>query len=198
MQLVPVCHQCSILMQDPLAGDGSLLLHTSLSAECLLPDQYQAAASQLQPVHHRHPPIPQPFKAMHQQPPFMPFPDEDDENRPPLPGSFNTCLSMPASLTEHVRQQAKARIPRFKVVRKAAASSASLDFDKLSQPSRHTDSEQAQPATAKGMTAAFQLSWPPPAAFGVTAVGQTNATSAILRGTSCPASALLVLCLLCP
>ena len=167
-------------------GDGSLLLHASLSAECLLPHQIHTAEPCLQPVNRRHPPLPQPFKAIHQQPSFMPFSDEEDENRPPLPGSFNTCLSMPTSLTEHVRQQAKARMPRVKVVRKAAVNparmhTASLDFDRLSQPSQHSRSEMAQAASLKGTTAAFQLSWPPPAPMAA-GVGPTAGTSVVLRG----------------
>ncbi len=169
-----------------MAGDGSLLLHTSLSAECLLPHQVHTAEPCLQPVNHRHPPLPQPFKAIHQQPSFVPFCDEEDENRPPLPGSFNTCLSMPTSLTEHVRQQAKARMPRVKVVRKAAVNSAriqtaSLDFDRLSQPSQHSRSEMVQAASTKGTTAAFQLSWPPPAPM-VAVVGPTTGSSVVVRG----------------
>lgn len=116
----------------------------------------------------------------------MPFSDEEDENRPPLPGSFNTCLSMPTSLTEHVRQQAKARMPRVKVVRKAAVNpariqTASLDFDRLSQPSQHSRSEMAQAASTKGTTAAFQLSWPPPAPT-VAGVGRIAGSSVVLRG----------------
>lgn len=163
-----------------------MLLHTSLSAECLPPHQVHTAESCLQPVNHRHPPLPQPFKAIHQQPSLMPFSDEEEENRPPLPGSFNTCLSMPTSLTEHVRQQAKARMPRVKVVRKAAIhpariQTASLDFDRLSHPSQHSRSEMAQAASAKGTTAAFQLSWPPPAPMAA-GVGQTAGSSVVLRG----------------
>ena len=169
-----------------MAGDGSLLLHTSLSAECLLPHQVHTAEPCMQSLSHRHPPLPQPFKAIHQQPSFMPFSDEEDENRPPPPGSFNTCLSMPTSLTEHVRQQAKARMPRVKVVRKAAANpariqTASLDFDRLSRPGQHCTSEVAQAASAKGTTAAFQLSWPPPASMAA-GVGQSAGSSVVLRG----------------
>lgn len=116
----------------------------------------------------------------------MPFSDGEDENRPPLPGSFNTCLSMPTSLTEHVRQQAKARMPRVKVVRKAAVNpariqTASLDFDRLSQRSQHSRSEMAQAASTKGTTAAFQLSWPPPAPMAA-GVGQSAGSSLVLRG----------------
>ncbi|KAA6420471.1 MAG: hypothetical protein FRX49_09632 [Trebouxia sp. A1-2] len=92
---------------------------------------------------------------------------------------------MPTSLTEHVRQQAKARMPRVKVVRKAAVNparmhTASLDFDRLSQPSQHSRSEMAQAASLKGTTAAFQLSWPPPAPMAA-GVGPTAGTSVVLR-----------------
>jgi len=149
-----------------VTGDGSLLLHTSMSAGCLMPHQVHAGQTgQLQASNHRHPPMPQQCKEPHEQFSLMPFDDETDENRPPWPSSFNTCLSMPASLTEHVRQQAKARIPRVKVVRKAAVNAAriqtaSLDFDGVSQPARQSGSEVSRP---KGITAALQLSWPPPA-----------------------------------
>ncbi|KAL3161781.1 hypothetical protein ABBQ38_008875 [Trebouxia sp. C0009 RCD-2024] len=89
---------------------------------------------------------------------------ETDENRPPLP--FNVS-NMPPSLTDRVRQQAKTRVSRVRVVRKAAANtgsvhSASLDFGKslqqLEEPSRAA-------LNPKGITSVFQLSWPPPAAM---------------------------------
>ena len=79
---------------------------------------------------------------------------------------------MPSALTERVRQQAKARTSRVRVVRKAAVSNssvqtASLDFESFR---RQSGQDVLQPKSVNGITAAFQLSWPPPGAMA-TAVG---------------------------
>ena len=94
---------------------------------------------------------------------------------------------MPATLTERVRQQAKTRVSRVRVVRKAAANtssmhSASLDFDSSS----HQLNEPSQAALKpKGSTSAFQLSWPPPAAGASAGVAQTNKFPLHFTGVLC-------------
>lgn len=155
------------LVQDQFAVNGSMVLQTSLSAECLLqPITSRTESGELSACINKHQPFPQVFKAPHQQSSLI-SDSETDENKPPLP--FNAS-SMPASLTDRVRHQAKSRISRVKVVRKAAANtssmqSASLDFDRLSKPMRDPGHNALKPSCAKGITSAFQLSWPPPAAM---------------------------------
>ena len=158
------------MLQDHFAMNESMVLQTSLSAECLLqPAISRTDSRHLSACTKKHQPFPQHFKAPHQQSSLL-FDSETDENRPPLP--FNVS-SMPASLTERVRHQAKSRVSRVKVVRKAAANSSSvhstsLDFDRLSKPMRDPGHNALKPSCAKGMTSAFQLSWPPPAAMAST------------------------------
>lgn len=151
-------------LQENFAVSESLLLQTSLSADCLLqPPTSLAGSGQLPKCPHGQPPASPQIKAPHQQPSVM-LDGETDENRPPLP--FNVS-NMPASLTEQVRQQAKTRVSRVRVVRKAAANTssmhtASLDFDRSSQQLHEPARAALKP---KGTTSAFQLSWPPPAAM---------------------------------
>ena len=171
-------------MQEHIAGNDSLLLQTSLSADCLLqPPISTAGSGQLPSCTYGQQPSQQ-SKTPYQQSSVM-FDSETDENRPPLP--FNVS-NMPASLTERVRQQAKTRVSRVRLVRKAAANtssmpSASLDFDRSSQqlnePSRAA-------VKSKGTTSAFQLSWPPPAAMTTFAgVAQTDRFPIHLTGVLC-------------
>lgn len=178
-------HPCAL--QDHLIASDSLILQTSLSADCLLQAPVSIAGpGQPSAFGHWQQPSSQQCKAPHQQSSLR-FDSETDENRPPLP--FNAS-NMPASLSERVRQQAKTRISRVKVVRKAAnvsMHSSSLDFDRMSQPLNATSHNVLQPSNARGITSAFQLSWPPPAAFtaavGVSPVSQYASS---FTGT-CPA-----------
>ena len=164
-------------------------LQTSFSAESLLqPSIGRQGSDQLPAFSARHQPFQQQCKAPHQQSSLV-FRDETDENRPPLP--FNRA-SMPASLTERVRQQAKTRVSRVKVVRKAAnhsgsVQSTSLDFDRLSQPLRNPGHNVFKPSCATGITSAFQLSWPPPLAMSSSDnASQANKCPSFASGLQCP------------
>lgn len=175
-----------VWLQEYLAASDSLILQTSLSADCLLQPPINAAGPGQQPTcSHRHQAFSQQSKAPHQE--FGVMPDsETDENKPPLP--FNVS-KMPASLTERVRQQAKTRVSRVRVVRKAAANtgsvqSASLDFGKSLQPLAAPSRAALNP---KGITSVFQLSWPPPAAM-VTVVGVAPTTEFPVSFTGVPAT----------
>lgn len=176
------------MLQDQFAVNGSMVLQTSLSAECLLqPITSRTESGELSACINKHQPFPQVFKAPHQQSSLI-SDSETDENKPPLP--FNAS-SMPASLTDRVRHQAKSRISRVKVVRKAAANtssmqSASLDFDRLSKPMRDPGHNALKPSCAKGITSAFQLSWPPPAAMASSVgVAPANQYPSSLTGVHC-------------
>ena len=175
--------QPSVQLQEHFAVDESLILQTSLSADCLLqPPISTAGSGQLPSCTCGQQPLQQ-SKAPYQQSSVM-CDSETDENRPPLP--FNVS-NMPASLTERVRQQAKTRVSRVRVVRKAAATtssmhSASLDFDRSS----HQLNEPSQAALKpKGTTSAFQLSWPPPAAMTTAGVTQTDMFPLQFSGVLC-------------
>ena len=161
-------------MQEHARADASLL-QSSFSAE-LPPEVQFPRATRPPPFGHRHSLFTQNCATSNQPFNFAPLEDESDENRPPLsPGTLNASLRIPSPLTEHVRQQAKARTTRVKVVRKAAVhngnvQAASLDFDQLQRPSGQN---VLQPRSVNGITAAFQLSWPPPGAMA-TAIGLTG------------------------
>ena len=139
------------------------------------------ASGPIQPPNHRLQPLPHHCQAPQQQ--SAPLLDGwADENRPPLP--FNVA---PPSLTERVRQQAKTRMTRVKVVRKAAVTtgglhSASLDFDRLSQPLHESGHNASEPLGTKGIASAFQLSWPPPVATAL-GVGLSNSNLPACTGT---------------
>ena len=148
------------------------------------------------------------FLCRHHAQPFASA-DETDENKPPLsPGSIDICPKMPSALTERVRQQAKARTSRVKLVRKAAVNNssvqtASLDLDQLQRPSGQNE---LQPKSVNGITASFQLSWPPPGAMA-TATGLVDAAGCNLRSSGkhseCSIAADRVqtmsdLCCICP
>lgn len=173
-------------LQEHLAVNGSLILQTSQSADCLLQPPISTAGSGQQPAcSHRHQAFSQQSKAPHQESSVM-LDSEVDENRPPLP--FNV-FNMPASLTERVRQQAKTRVSRVRVVRKAAANtgsmhSASLDLGRSLQPLEEPMHTVLNP---KGITSAFQLSWPPPAAMA-TVVGVPQTTEFPFSFTGVPAT----------
>lgn len=172
-------------LQDNFAVNESLLLQTSLSADCLLqPPTSLAGSGQLPRCPRGQPPASPQIKAPRQQPNVM-LDGETDENRPPLP--FNAS-NMPASLTERVRQQAKTRVSRVRVVRKAAANTssmhtASLVFGRSSQQLNEPAHAALKP---KGTTSAFQLSWPPPAAMAsMVGLTQINDSSVSFTGEQC-------------
>lgn len=176
--------QGSVRPQEHFAVSESLILQTSLSADCLLQPPISTAGSGQLPACTFGQQPSQHSKAPHQQSSGM-FDSETDENRPPLP--FNVS-NMPASLTERVRQQAKTRLSRVRVVRKAAANtssmhSTSLDFDRSSQQLNEPSRAASKP---KGATSAVQLSWPLPAAMATCAgIAQTDKFPLHFTGVLC-------------
>lgn len=170
------------------------LLQTSLSSGCLYPYHNEAKAFPLFPVS-KPQRCSSPQLAKLQQEPMLASATSQhaatDENRQPKAAAFNVAHSLPASLTEAVKQQARTRIPRVRVVRRAPqqaciqASSTSNDHQQL-----HSSMSSATLAAA-GPRTALQVSWPLPAAMtsvalaDIAAVGFTSSAGGLVATCCC-------------
>lgn len=135
-------------LQKELSAEN--LLQTSLSSDCLLP--YHNEAPMLHPIG-KPQRCSSPQLAKLQQHPMLT--DENDENRQPAVASFDVAHSLPSCLNEHVRQQAKTRLPRVRVVRKSANQACAQSTDQQELHSSTASAPDARPA--------LQVSWPLPA-----------------------------------
>lgn len=158
-------------LQKELSEDS--FLYTSFSSDCLYPFSHErCSAESFQAGMPQRCSSPQLAKLQH-EPGFQRQSSESDENRPAGGSALDVHHSLPSSFTEHVRLQAKARIPRVRLVRKASAA----QLPPLDSDSRHltAPSSSASPGAARVTTApqsALQVSWPLPAA--VTTVALTD------------------------
>lgn len=144
------------------------LLQTSLSSDCLIP--YHGEPPMFQTFH-----VGKPQRCSSPQLAKLQLPSsEADENKRPSAGSFDVAHSLPSCLNEHVRQQAKARAPRVRVIRKSANQACALSCD---QHQLHSNTARA---TSSGAATAFQVSWPLPnvqTAVALTDIAALAATS---------------------